>query len=1368
MKDQVCIATDGSRGNGKATALELARQGANEEDIFTFPTSFAQQRLWFVEQLDPGKAVYNIPYHQQTRWKGQLNVTALAQALNALVARHEPLRTTFMDDGGELVQVIRSEVNVSLPVIDLTHLHGGEQEVEVTHIVNEEARHTFDLENGPLFYARLLKLSDEEHVFIFMVHHIVVDASSLDFMAEELAALYEAFVAGKEANLPKLPLQYADFVIWQREWMQEDVLQTQIDYWKEQLSGRLPVLELPTDRPRPKRQQNNGSWEWFHLPPTLGQQLRDFSRNRGVSLYITMLAAFKVLLHRHSGQEEIVIGSPTANRTRSELEKLIGFFTNPVVLRTSFADDPTFAAYLNTVHKLAMGAFAHQELPFDRLVEELKPTRDLSYHPLFQVSFTLQDAPMLMALPGLQAEPIEFSNGTSAFDLTTELWETAEGGLNGRFEYDTDLFDRTTIQRLMAHYRVLLKNLIENPDAKISDADLLTDGELVQLIQTWNDTEMDYDRNAGIHILFEQQVKQTPEKTAVIFQNQQLSYRQLNERANQLAHHLRKLGIQPDQFVGLCVERTLEMMVGLLGILKAGAAYLPMDPKYPQDRLAYMLEDTQAAVLLTQKPLLEALPDFEGQIICLDDDWAEISQQSRQNPDSVTTSANLAYVIHTSGSTGKPKGVLIPHGNVVNFLDTMRQEPGLGASDTLLAVTTLSFDIAVLELFLPITTGAKLVIVGWETAVDGRHLIRAMVDHHVTVMQATPATWQMLLSSGWQPSPHVKMLSGGEALPRKLANDLLQNGGELWNMYGPTETTIWSSVWRVKAGDDPILIGRPIANTQMMVLDGSLKPVPIGVTGELYIAGDGVARGYLNRPDLTEERFVANPFSNQPNARMYRTGDLARFGTDGMIECLGRVDFQVKVRGFRIELGEIESVLDMFTAVKQAVVIAQGKTAADKQLVAYYIPEEDAAPAVAELRAFLQTKLPQYMVPSRFVQLDSFPLTPNGKVNRLILPELDASHVDAETKYVAPRNELEARMVTIWENLLNVQPIGVTDNYFDLGGHSLMATRLFRRIEAEFDTNLSLATLIMTPTIEGLVEVMNSEQADALWNSLVLMQSGKPERPPLFLTHGAGGNILLYRDLIRHLGADQPVYGLQAQGLDGREQYLTRFEDMAARYIKEIREIQPHGPYYLGGYCLGGTLSFEMAKQLEEAGEEVAMVAMFETFNMHANPVLMTKKYKLMHMVQNWWFHARNIFELEPADMIVFLKEKASVSLGRLQDKWQTFVTNRKRGVSSSDDVSSDEASFPHIILDKINDKAEEDYYPELYNGRILLFRPKKDFIGNEDAEFGWNGLANEINVCRLDVNPRGMLVEPYVQELAMQVRQEIDDKIGERLETAV
>ncbi len=1050
-----------------------------EEEVYAFPASFAQERLWFVDQMEAGTAVYNVPYHHQMRWQGELNVPALAQALTEIVWRHEPLRTTFMNVDGEAVQVIQPEVDFELPIVDLTKLAPADQEAQVRYWVDKDGKHSFDLENGPLFFVRLLKLSDTEHVFIMMMHHIIVDGVSFEFFADELKTLYAAFAAGQESPLEELPLQYADFVIWQREWIEGKDVQRQLDYWKEQLGSNLPVLELPTDRPRPTRQQNNGSWEWVDLPESLISALKQYSREAGVSLFMTMLAGFNVLLSRYSGQEDICVGSPTANRNQAELERMIAFFVNPVTIRTDLSGDPTFTELVQRVRKTALGAFAHQEVPFERLVEALSPARDLSHHPLFQVSFTLQMPPLLIELPGVTATPIEFDNGTSKFDLLAELWEE-NGKVRGHFEYDTDLFDRSTIQRMIGHYQVILESVVANPQARISELALLPTAERAQLLDAWNDTAVSYPDTLCLHHLFEQQVAKTPDKIAVVFEDIELTYQQLNEEANQLAHHLQGLGIQPDQFVGICVERSLDMLMGMLGILKAGAAYLPMDPNYPQDRLAYMLEDTKAAVLVTHSHLVQHLPTDDVHVVQLDEEWDTITEHSTDNPQSGVQPHHLAYIIHTSGSTGKPKGVQIPHRNVVNFLETMRQTPGLSADDTLLAITTLSFDIAVLELYLPITTGATLAIASSELAVDGPRMLNALDEYGVTVLQATPATWQMLIDAGWEGDKNLKALSGGEALPRKLGDELLDRVGELWNMYGPTETTIWSSVWQVTEKETPILIGKPIANTQMYILDKNLQPVPIGVPGELHIGGDGVARGYLNRDDLTAERFLPNPFTNNPADRIYKTGDLARFMPNGDIECLGRLDFQVKVRGFRIELGEIEAVLVQHDSVRQGVVTAKEDASGTKILVAYVIPESGRELDTAVLRAHLAEQLPHYMIPSIFMAVSEYPLTPNGKVDRRALPDPDETAVTSTEEFVAPRNKTEAQLAQIWCDILQIEQVGIHNNFFEMGGHSLLAIQIISRIRDAYDIDISPRHIFDAPTIADLALYILEQEAQDL------------------------------------------------------------------------------------------------------------------------------------------------------------------------------------------------------------------------------------------------------------------------------------------------
>ena len=996
-------------------------------------------------------------------------MAALQAAVTELINRHETLRTTFFSQDGEPVQVIHDEIDTTMPVIDISHLPADAREAEARRLVDAEAKHSFDLENGPLFYTKLIKLGPEEHIFIHMMSHIVVDGMSLEYIAEELEALYSAFCQRQPSPLAELPLQYPDFVIWHREWMEGPVPQKQLAYWKDQLSGRLPVMELPTDRPRPAVQRNNGSWEWIHLPPRLIDDLKMFSRNEGVSLFMTMLAGFKVLMHRYSRQDDIIVGTPTANRNQPELEKMIAFFVNPVVFRTDLSGEPAFNDLLHTVRKVALGAFAHQDVPFERLVEELRPTRDLSYNPIFQVSFTLQMQPALMQLEGTLAEPIEFDNGTARFDLLAELWE-ADGGISGRFEYDTDLFDKGTIRRMIANYEALLESIVATPAGPIDQLNLLPASERQQVLYAWNQTELPFSRDKTLHELFEATVASYPDKVAVQYDQTQLSYAQLNSRANQLAHHLTALGVKKGDLIGLSMARSAEMMIGLFGIMKAGAAYLPLDPDYPLDRLHFILEDAAAPLLITQDDLRGKWDGFAGKIVTLDSDWATIATQPAHNPAVAMSADDLVYIIHTSGSTGKPKGVQLRHRNVVNFLTSMRQKPGLTANDILMAVTTLSFDIAVLELYLPLVVGGKVIIASPEINADGALMAQTLVDEGVTVMQATPASWKLMLNNGWEGKKDLRILCGGEELPRELAEQLIPRGAELWNMYGPTETTVWSAAKKIVSGEGPVPIGEPIANTQLYILDNHLQPTPIGVPGELCIGGDGVAAGYLNRPELTADRFVKNPFVEDPNGMLYRVGDLARYRPDGTIEFLGRIDFQVKVRGFRIELGEIETVLRQHDGVKEGVVTAQDDPSGEKRLVAYIIPEAGQGPTTALLREYLAESLPAYMVPTLFVSLTEWPLTPNGKIDRRALPAPSEAGLGSAESYVAPRNEIESDIVAIWSELLGLDKIGVEDNFFELGGHSLLATQIIARVNRQFAVNIPLPLMFANPIIANLAD----------------------------------------------------------------------------------------------------------------------------------------------------------------------------------------------------------------------------------------------------------------------------------------------------------
>ncbi|NDJ21055.1 amino acid adenylation domain-containing protein [Nostoc sp. B(2019)] len=1059
----------------KAIKVDSGDEPRNIERISRsqeLPLSYAQQRLWFLDQLEPNSPFYNIA--AAVRLEGQLNVEALQQSFNEIISRHEALRTNFQTIEGQAIAVISEAMSLILPVFDISELPLNQQEAEVKKQASQEAQKPFDLKGDLLLRVKLLRLGQEEHIILLTMHHIVSDGWSIDVLLRELATLYQAFCNGQPSPLPTLPIQYVDFAAWQRKWLQGEVLKTQISYWLKHLNNAPKVLELPTDYPRPAIQTFRGSTYSFKLSDKLSFSLNKFSQQQGSTLFMTLLAAFQTLLWRYTGSEDIVIGSPIANRNRAEIEGLIGFFVNTLVLRTNLAGNPSFEELLKRVREVALGAYAHQDLPFELLVEELQPQRDLSHTPLFQVMFVLQNAPMsALELPGLTLSPLESNSDSAKLDLTLYMTETVDG-LIGSLEYNTDLFEESSIQRMVAHLQTLLAGVVANPQQRLSELPLLKESERHQLLVEWNDTEIEYPQQC-IHQLFEAQVEKTPNAVAVVFENQQLTYSELNAKANQLAHYLQSLGVKPEVLVGICVERSLEMVIGLLAILKAGGAYIPLDPSYPQERLAFILEDTQASVLLTQTSFLKATPQHKAQVVCLDADWQKIAQQSQENLFSELTPDNLAYVIYTSGSTGRPKGVQIPHSALSNFLYYMRQTPGLTQEDTLLAVTTYSFDIAALELFLPIIVGGRLVIASREVASDATQLSVKIADSKATVMQATPATWQLLLTAGWSGNEQLKILCGGEALPGQLANQLLHRCASLWNMYGPTETTIWSAASQVEIDRTIVPISNAIANTQLYILDQYSQLVPIGVAGELHIGGDGLARGYFNRPDLTAEKFIPNPFSKKAT-RLYRTGDLARYLPNGEIEYIGRIDHQVKVRGFRIELAEIEAVISQYPGVREAVVVVRNDSVDSKRLVAYIIPQINETLIIPELRGFLESKLPSYMIPGAFVILEALPLTPNGKVNRKALPALDTVRPEFEETFVAPQTLVEKQLAIIWMQVLGLEKIGINNNFFELGGHSLLATQVTSRINKIFDFELPLRRLFEFPTIAKLAKNIENKQ----------------------------------------------------------------------------------------------------------------------------------------------------------------------------------------------------------------------------------------------------------------------------------------------------
>ena len=1041
------------------------------------PLSFAQQRLWILDQIDPeGATAYTIP---TARWlRGPLNVDILIQALTELVRRHEILRMTVKLRGDQPVQEITELASFPLAVVDLQGLPENQHEAHARQLIVEEVQRPFDLAAGPLFRAKLFKLKDAEHILLLTMHHILSDGWSVDILRRELIILYNAFLHGDPYPLAELPIKYADYSVWQRQWLQGEVLETQLAYWKEQLGGALPVLELPADHPRLPVQTFRGARQAFSFPDRLSDQLKALSQHEGVTLFMLLLAGFQTLLYRYTGQDDFFLGTPIAGRMSAEVEGLIGLFVNTLVLRADLNGDPSFVEVLQRTRQRTLGAFLHQYFPFEQLVDLLQPKRDMSHSPLFQIMFAFQNLPKddlnEVQWSGLtQSSFTAIDSKTSMFDLTLFVWDSRHG-IHGVAEYNSDLFTGSTIISLLERFQVLLEGIVANPNQRLRDLPWLTETEKRQVLVEWNETQTDFPQDICLHELFESQVSRTPDLLAVVFENQTLTYQALNQKANQLARYLQKLGVGLDTLVGICVERSLEMVVGVLGILKAGGAYVPLDPTYPPQRIKFILSQVAMPVLLTQQHLAEGLPAQACQVVCLDANWDRISQERSDNLMNQGTPANIAYVIYTSGSTGAPKGVQIQHLSIVNVLSSIQPMLQLSHKDILLSVTSLSFDIAVVEIFLPLILGARVIVANRDDRIDNDQLRSLIATAGVTVMQGTPSTWHMLLQSGWGGLPNkLKILCAGEVLSHQLATQLMDGGCELWNLYGPTETTIYSTAYMVQPGDSPVPIGRPIGNTQIYLLDADLQPVPVGVTGELYIGGVGLARGYLNRPDLTAERFLPDPFAQTPGSRIYKTGDLARWLPNSHIEFIGRLDHQVKIRGYRIELGEIEAALTQHPAVKACVALARQDSSGDKRLVAYISPIPHPTPTTKELRDFLKVSLPEYMLPVAFVCLETLPLTPNGKIDRNALPSPEEPA--ATTNYIAPRSSVEMVLADIWSEVLHLKQVSISDNFFELGGNSLLAVQVRSRVQNAFEIKFPLRTLFERPTIIESAEVVEEK-----------------------------------------------------------------------------------------------------------------------------------------------------------------------------------------------------------------------------------------------------------------------------------------------------
>ncbi len=1036
------------------------------------PLSFSQQQLWFLDQLVPNHPFYNVP--EAFRLTGPLNITALEQSLQAIAQRHEILRTTFSTVDGQPIQTIQAIADMQLHVID------GSTNPDAIHLlIQQEAQRPFNLAQGSLFRATLFCINPDDHLLLLNLHHIICDEWSLKVLLEELTTLYSTFADHQSESLAEPSLQYADFAIWQRQQLASQ-LEPQRTYWMQQLSGAPALLQLPTDYPRSPSPSFRGARHFFTFPHSVTEQLKELSQQEGVTLYMTLLAAFQSLLHRYTGQTDICIGSPIANRHRTETESLIGFFINTLVLRTDLSGSPSFRSLLHRVRAVALEAYAHSELPFDQVVQAVLPNhRDTSYNPLFQVMFNLQNVPMRnLEMAGVKLTRLPIDNQTAKFDLSLDLTETAEG-ITGFLEYSTDLFAPDTIARMVSHLQTLVAAIATNPAQKVATLPLLTAEEQHQF-QAWNQTQVAYPTDCCIHQLFEAQVERTPQAIALTFGGKQLSYQALNHRANQLARTLQQLGVKSEELVGICADRSLDMVVGLLAILKAGGAYVPLDPKYPRDRLAFMLADSQARVLLTQSHLLDSFPNQQIQTLCLDD-AEQFADQSPENLEHEVNSNQLAYVIYTSGSTGRPKGVAIEHRSPVALIHWAQSVFSTDELAVVLAATSICFDLSVFELFVTLSSGGRVVLA--QSALCLPNLSDA---NAVTLINTVPSAIAELLRINGIPDSVRTVNLAGEPLPNPLVQQLYQqtNVQKVYNLYGPSEDTTYSTVALIPNGSQQIpAIGKPISNTQAYVLDAEKQHVPVGVPGELYLGGAGLAREYLNQPELTAAKFVNVELPGLSEGgyesaftTLYKTGDLVRYRADGNLEFLGRIDHQVKVRGFRIELGEIETTLRQHLTVDEAVVIAREDAAGQKQLVAYLVCQQSPTPSISELRRFLHTQLPDYMVPGAFVMLDQLPLNPNGKVDRKALPDPDGDRPDLDSAFLAPRTDTEAQMVQVWATILKLETVGVCDNFFELGGNSLLAAQMIVHLQERFQIELPVRHLFENPTIEGLARTVAALQ----------------------------------------------------------------------------------------------------------------------------------------------------------------------------------------------------------------------------------------------------------------------------------------------------
>jgi amino acid adenylation domain-containing protein len=1336
--------------------------------------SFAQERLWFLDQLNAGSAVYNVPL--AVRLSDPIDPAILEQSVNEIMQRHEALRTTFQTVDGQPIPIIRPDLFVDLPTIDLTSEPKPDRAARAHSLLSAEATRPFDLAQGPLIRTLLIRLDRHEHIFLVVMHHIVSDGWSLVLFFRELSAIYATLACGEQSSPAQLSIQYADYAAWQRARLKGVVFQRQLDYWKEKLAGELPVLDLPTDRRRTAEQTFAGARASLTLSEKLTASIAALAQRQGVTVFIALLAAFKVLLFRHTEQADIIVGSPISNRPQVETESLIGFFLNNLALRSDLSGNPSFREVVARVRRTALEAYANQDIPFEKLIEVLKPVRSLSRPPIFQVYFNLFNFAAEIPLPGSD-KTVSFFEAWERLDEHVSKFDlTLYAGQHGRqlklaLVYNTDLFGAGSIQRMLAQFQTLLTGVVANPDQHIAEFSLGSQTEAFQSNRVRpNKKFIEFSRDEidqSIAARFVKQAGTYPERIAVKSPAHEWSYGELDRFSNAIAQSiLRDIG-PGDERIALLFEHEAPMIAGILGALKAGKTYVPLDPLHPAERLVKIVEHSEATALLTNsKNLARARELITNDLRLINIDT--IIEDADPLPLPVIEPDRLAYILYTSGSTGQPKGVMQNQRNVLHHARVYTNNLHLDANDRLTLLSSYCFDAAVMDIFGALLNGATLCPI--DIREEGLNALRQRLsDEGITVYHSTPTVYRYFanpLESGTDLRSIRLVVLGGEEVNRQdveFYQKYFSDECLFVNGLGPTEATVSLQNFSDKQSQvisETVPVGFPVEDTEVLLLNdsGQLSEV----YGEIAIKSPHVALGYWRNPEATAAAFSVSPNVNGGSVRIYRTGDMGRRLPDGSIKFEGRKDFQVKIRGFRIELGEIESALKQHAQVSESVVVMKENAAGDKRLVAYVVPHGNGVPITtgspngrgaeaAELRDFLARKLPDYLVPSSFVWLDALPLTASGKIHRRALP---APGYEQNTRSLSsrPQTQTEKELAMMWSDLLSISEMGIDDNFFELGGHSLLAVRLFAQIEKRFGRRLPLATLFQAPTIAQLATIIDKDLPNARaaeWSSLVPIQP-EGSRPPFFCVHALGGNVLEYYDLANYLGRTQPFYGLQSAGLNGKQAPHARVEDMAAHYLREMRELQPQGPYFIGGRSLGGMIAFEMAQQLRVQGEEIGLLALLDTYPSGYAKLLSDQKTlraRFSRAAGRTKAHLANLRSLSLKDKLLYLAAKSKFAPRKMKSHvW--------RGAYSS--FANLGRPLPRALQDikELNSVAVREYVPQIYDGHVTLFWASSDLRASVDFVEGWRALAGGgIEVHEIPGSHLDIVKEPHVGELAAKLR---------------